>query len=132
MRDAKDAELYWRKAIESLAGADSEMDNGRYYNAVNRAYYAAFQAAIFALLLGGIRTRDERWAHAYVQSEFAGKLVNRRLVYSPNLRETLSLLLRLRRRANYRGTTIRQADTNRAIRLSREFVESVRVVRERS
>ena len=43
------AELYLRKALESLAGAESECANRRFSNCANRAYYAAFQAAISAL-----------------------------------------------------------------------------------
>jgi len=76
--DDQHADLYWRKAIESLAGAESELANERFNNAVNRAYYAAFQAAVTKLLAGGVRTRNGRWAHTYVQSEFIGKLINRR------------------------------------------------------
>src|SRR5205823_6359850 len=41
------------KALESLAGAESELANGRYNNAANRAYYACFQAAIAALQRAG-------------------------------------------------------------------------------
>ena len=38
--------VYLRKAEESLEGANSEFVNGRYNNAVNRCYYACFQAAV--------------------------------------------------------------------------------------
>jgi uncharacterized protein (UPF0332 family) len=123
--------LYWRKAIESLTGAESEFSNGRYNNAVNRAYYAAFQAAITALLREGIRARDGRWAHTFVQSEFVGKLINRRHRYPSDLRETLSNLQLLRHNADYRGATIRRDDANRALGRSRAFVEAVRIGSER-
>ena len=46
MSDLSDAFL--SKARESLEGATSELVNGRYNNAANRAYYACFQAAIAA------------------------------------------------------------------------------------
>ena len=36
------------KALESLAGAESEFVNERYNNTANRAYYAVFHAAIAA------------------------------------------------------------------------------------
>jgi uncharacterized protein (UPF0332 family) len=46
--------VYLSKANESLAGATSELVNGRYNNTANRAYYAVFQAAIAALMQAGI------------------------------------------------------------------------------
>ena len=57
---------YLEKAIESLAGAESEHANKRYNNCANRCYYAMFQAAIAALIAAGIRpTGDrDRWEHA--------------------------------------------------------------------
>jgi uncharacterized protein (UPF0332 family) len=67
MSDDQNADLYLDKAIESLTGAESELANGKYNNATNRAYYAAFQAAIAALLRDGIQARDDRWAHTFVQ-----------------------------------------------------------------
>jgi len=45
------ADLYLAKARASLAGARSELEQHRFDNAANRAYYACFQAAIYALLV---------------------------------------------------------------------------------
>lgn len=52
-----DSLAYLDKAIESLAGAESEYANKRYNNCANRCYYAMFQAAIAALIAAGIRPR---------------------------------------------------------------------------
>lgn len=41
--------VYLAKAEESLLGAISELEQSRYNNSTNRAYYACFQAAITAL-----------------------------------------------------------------------------------
>jgi uncharacterized protein (UPF0332 family) len=125
MSDDQSADLYWDKAIESLTGAESELAHGRYNNAVNRAYYAAFQAAVAVLLNEGVRTRDGRWAHTFVQSEFIGKLINRRHRYPSGLRDTLTTLQVLRHDADYRGGTIKRPEANRAVRRSREFVEAL-------
>jgi uncharacterized protein (UPF0332 family) len=54
------------KAAESLLSTESECSNGRYKSYANRCYYAAFQAAIAALLGGDIRTSSDRWPHAFV------------------------------------------------------------------
>jgi uncharacterized protein (UPF0332 family) len=126
MSDDQNAELYWLKAIESLKGAESELSNGRYNNATNRAYYAVFQAAISALLNDGVRPRDGRWAHTFVQAEFVGRLINRRRRFPPALRDTLSLLQRFRHNADYRGATIDRAEARTAVRRSREFLNAVR------
>ena len=68
------------KAERSLAGAASEHINERYDNTANRCYYAAFQAAIAALLRGGVRPTDPHtgWGHDYVQAQFAEQLIRRR------------------------------------------------------
>ena len=131
MSDGEDADAYLRKAIESLAGAQSELANGRFNNAANRAYYAAFQAVIAALLDDGIRTRTDRWAHKYVQSEFAGTLINQRRRYSSDLRNVLSDLQRLRHDADYRAATIHRVDADLAIRRSRDLVDAIRLGRGR-
>jgi len=119
-------EAYMRKATESLTGAQNEYDNRRFNNSANRAYYAAFQASISALIRDGIWRNDGNWPHTFVQSEFAGRLINRRHRYPPGLRSTLSDLQRFRHRADYRHASITRTDANTAVRQSREFVEAVR------
>jgi uncharacterized protein (UPF0332 family) len=127
----RDPEAYLRKAEESLEGAASELENERFNNAANRAYYAAFQAAISALLRDGIWRGDGKWPHTFVQSEFVGKLINRRRRYPPRLRSTLSDLLQMRHRADYGGSSIQRAEANLAVRRCQEFVETVQLESER-
>jgi uncharacterized protein (UPF0332 family) len=52
--------IYLMKAEECLAGAASELVNQRYNNCANRSYYAAFQAAVSALIQAGIRTQGDQ------------------------------------------------------------------------
>jgi uncharacterized protein (UPF0332 family) len=47
-------QVYLAKAEESLLGAVSELDQGRYNNSVNRSYYACFHAAVAALQHAGL------------------------------------------------------------------------------
>jgi uncharacterized protein (UPF0332 family) len=124
-------EAYIRKADESLAGAQSEYESGRFNNCANRAYYAAFQTAISALLADGIRRGDGKWPHTFVQSEFVGRLVNRRHRYPRRLRGTLADLQILRHHPDYEAVTITRTDASRALRLCREFIEAVRLGSER-
>jgi uncharacterized protein (UPF0332 family) len=126
MSDNRDPDAYMKKARESLAGAQSEFDQERFNNSTNRAYYAAFQAAISALLRDGIRRQDDKWPHTFVQSEFAVRLINRRRRYPARFRASLAELQRLRHRADYRGATITRPDARNALRLSGEFDDAVR------
>ena len=120
-----DISIYLAKASESLLSAESECSNGRYNSCANRCYYAAFQAAIAALLRGGIRTSSDRWPHAFVQSTFAGQLINRRHRYPAEFRSTLGDLQHLRNRADYTIDVITQTEANRGLRRCREFVTAI-------
>src|SRR5439155_542520 len=82
-----------RKARENLASAEADLSAGRLNSAASRAYYAAFQAAVAALIEQGISPRGESWDHKFVISEFSGKLIRRRKVVSGRLTGTLDVLL---------------------------------------
>jgi uncharacterized protein (UPF0332 family) len=130
--DKQRADIYLELASESLAGAHSEYAAGRFNNCANRAYYAAFQAAIAALLREAIRGRDNHWAHTFVQSEFVGKLIHRRHRYPSTLQSSLARLETMRIRADYHGEWISESDASRSLRRSREFVEAIRLTGEKS
>ena len=117
---------YLAKASESLLTAESEFDNGRYNSCANRCYYACFQAAIAAMLSEGIRASGDQWTHPFVQSQFAGQLINRRHRYPATLRSSLTDLQLLRRRADYSTDLITQTEASRGLRRSREFVAAIR------
>ncbi len=120
-------DAFLARARESLAGAESELAIGRYNNAANRSYYACFQAAIAALDAAGIYPTLGRaeWSHTFVQSEFAGQLVNRRKRYPAALRTKLTDTQKVRVRADYRSTPIGEAQARRSHRRAREFVDAV-------
>ena len=117
--------LYLTKALESLAGADSERVNRRYNNCANRCYYAAFQAAIAALVREGIRPTGEQWAHTFVQGQFAGQLIHRRKLYTAVLRDTLPRLQKLRHEADYATYQVTETEVARAFRRSQTFVVAI-------
>jgi uncharacterized protein (UPF0332 family) len=121
------AELWLAKAQASLAGARSELEQRRFDNAANRAYYACFQAAIAALLREGIGTvgGSTTWDHAFVQARFVGELINRRKRYAGDFRDTLSTTIRLRHKADYQYDTVTADQAIRAVRRATRFVEDV-------
>lgn len=61
-----------KMAEEALEGARSEMKNGRFLNAANRAYYAVFHVASAALMAVDIQTRT----HFELRTMFKKHLVN--------------------------------------------------------
>jgi uncharacterized protein (UPF0332 family) len=127
MSTDSNAEAYLSKAQESLDGAESECANRRFNNCANRAYYAAFQAAISALMRERIRAkRGEHWPHGFVQAEFVGKLINRNRRYPSTLRPILSDLLELRSQADYQTDAVTEIEAQRALRKSRGFITAVK------
>jgi len=120
--------LYMLKAEESLLGAESELAQGRYNNAVNRCYYACFQAAVAALSQASISPPGGRgdWSHAFVQSAFVGQLINRRKRYATGLRQVLARNLTLRHKADYDLDLVTQRQAERAVQRTRDFVGAIR------
>lgn len=124
----EDTSDYFEKARESLAGAQSEFINSRYNNCANRCYYAAFQAAIAALIRAGILPtgRSEEWGHDFVQAQFAGQLIHRQKRYPADLRTILGRNYLLRVKADYAHDDVLDVQASRAVARTEEFVEAVR------
>lgn len=121
------SDAFLTKAQESLAGAVSEFEAGRYNNAANRSYYACFQAAIAALDLAGIRPLGGKsgWGHEFVQSQFAGVLINRRKRYPSGMRDTLAQTISLRKQADYGQANVTQTQTARGLARTRALITAV-------
>ncbi len=115
------------KALESLAGAESEFVNERYDNAANRAYYASFHAAIAALQRAGIRPAGDEWGHEFVPGQFDGVLISRRHLYPTELRGMLDRNAGVRLNADYDEDPVTQTEAGRALRRSRTFVRTVQL-----
>ena len=76
------------KARENLATAEICFENKLYNASANRAYYAAFQAAVSALADSGIK--KEKLDHKWVQAEFSGRLITRRKTYPAKVKAYLN------------------------------------------
>ena len=121
---------YMAKSRESLASANADLETGRYNSAANRAYYAAFQAAVALLIENGVRPHGGSWEHKFVMGEFSGTLVRRRKIIPSQHRGVLERLLESRVRADYRAESISRSDARRLVReamaLSREAERALR------
>ena len=126
-----EASVYLEKAEGSLAGAADELGNGRYNNCANRCYYAAFLAAVSALVAAGIQPvgRAGKWGHEFVWAQFVGVLINSRKLYPAELRDTFERLYRLREVADYQPDRITAVQASRAVRRATDVVAAVRARR---
>jgi uncharacterized protein (UPF0332 family) len=122
---ATEAARYLAKARESLASAEADLEAGRHNSAANRAYYAAFQAAVAALIHTEIRPQTGSWQHRFVLSQFSGKLVRRRKLLSADLPATFDRLFRTRIVADYEANSVSPASVSRSVRGAHQFVAEV-------
>ncbi|MCH7952912.1 MAG: HEPN domain-containing protein [Chloroflexi bacterium] len=120
-----EAEGYLAKASESLASARADNRARRYNSAANRAYYAAFQAAVAALIDAGIRPADHDWGHRFVISQFSGKLIRRRKLMPRELRSTLGELFDRRVPADYSTESVSAGDARGAVKRAGRLVGAV-------
>lgn len=120
-----EAEAYLAKARESLASAEADLQTRRFNSAANRAYYAAFQAAVAALIQQGVRPRGASWDHKFVIAEFSGKLVRRRKLVPAKYRRVLDPLLTTRLFADYRADGIVRGTAHRSVSEARGLVNEI-------
>jgi uncharacterized protein (UPF0332 family) len=107
---------------------ESELAHRRFNNCARAAYYACFQAAIAALLSEEIFPRgpEDLWVHDLVRASFVGQLIHRRKQYQATLRRTLTDLLGIRYKADYRVASVSQREAAQAVRRAQEFVREVK------
>ena len=120
-----DPERYLRKARESLVSAKADVAAGRYNSAANRAYYAAFQAAIAALIHNDIRPAQKGWQHKFVINQFSGKLVKRRKMFPAGLVPTIERLFQVRVVGDYETVDVSKGDAGKSFRNATLFVEEI-------
>ena len=114
-----DVDVFLSKAAESVASAEADFAARRYNSCANRCYYAAFQAAIAALLRVGISPKG-KWLHTFVHARF-DDLVYRRKRYPAELRGIWARLHTLREKADYTNDLVTETEARRASRLSRDM-----------
>jgi uncharacterized protein (UPF0332 family) len=109
------------KARQALAGAELLLENGSVEAAINRGYYAAFQAARAALL-----TKDESPnTHSGVIRRFGYHFVRSGQV-SDDVGDVLSTAQAMRGRADYEAVPgLEQSDAANLVEDARWFVRSV-------
>jgi uncharacterized protein (UPF0332 family) len=116
---------YLRKARESLASAEADLEAGRFNSAASRAYYAAFQASVAILFENGIRPRGDAWDHRFVINQLSGKLIARGKVVPARFRGTMDRLLKARLVADYRPASVARGAARGYVREARQLVHEI-------
>ena len=118
--------VYLWKALASLSGAELELARDYFNNAVNRAYYACYQAAVAALVAEGVTPDLENfWPHDVVHAQFAQLLIDTRGCYPRELRVTLKVVFDERLKADYEPDVIGRATAAEAVSRARAFVHAI-------
>jgi uncharacterized protein (UPF0332 family) len=111
------------KAKENLKAAEILFDNQLYDASANRAYYAAFQSAISALLNNGINL--DKIKHESIQALFSSELIHKRKIYPGHLKSYLSDLQTVRDIADYEIKTTSKKVASQQLKNAKEFITEV-------
>jgi uncharacterized protein (UPF0332 family) len=111
------------KAKENLEDAEQALQEGRYNASANRAYYAAFQAAIAALAQESIT--HEKNPHSWVQAQFSERLIKARKYYPSKLASYLMDMQARRDTADYKPTMTSKKTAKEQVQQSKEFLSLI-------
>ncbi len=114
---------FFSKAKENLKIAQISFDNECYNACANRAYFAAFQAAVAALADKDIR--NEKNDHAWVQSEFNLKLIKRKKIYPAKIKVYLLDMQQVRNIADYSPKNISKKLAREQLSQATEMIQLI-------
>jgi uncharacterized protein (UPF0332 family) len=114
------------KAQHNLHAATRDHGQRAFDPCVSRAYFAAFQAAIAALLaLAAYHRRGHYWDHGEVAAEFTRQLIRQRKIFGSALASILDDLKTRRHQADYSPITMSDKIAQRALARATTLVEAV-------
>jgi uncharacterized protein (UPF0332 family) len=115
-------ETFQIKAIENIKMAEFAFENDCYNASANRAYYAAFHAAIVAIVSTGIEPKID---HKIIQTVFADSFFNRRKILSSKYKSYLKDLQDIRNIADYRMLSVSKKLAKQQLEKAKEFIEII-------
>lgn len=116
-------QTFTAKAKENIEAAELLFENQKYNASANRAYYAAFQSAIAALVNAGIQA--DRISHEALQAKFSSELIQRRKIYPNKFRSYLMDLQAVRNDADYELIFVSKKVAQRQLKKAKEYVEVI-------
>lgn len=111
---------FFLKAHENLLAAQLLLEHGYYQASANRAYYAAFHAAIARLSCHGMT--NEKHDHGWVQANFNNEFIHKSKCYPDRFKAYLLDLQAVRNRADYKAEMLSQKIATRQFAKAKEFV----------
>ena len=111
-------DLFLPRAKENLLAAERLFDLDFFNASANRAYYAAFHAALSVLFRNGFTPTTD---HKVVQAMFSGELINRRKIVASRFKGYLQELQDARNDADYKNGVSKQLARTQ-LKKSTEFV----------
>lgn len=118
-----DWHVYFEKAREARRVAEYCYDQQAYNSCANRAYFAAFQMTISALIkLTTFRPTNGEWGHDIVQSQLNVQFVRNRKFISAELGRVLPDLIAIRTMADYEQRMVSEKSAVRALRKAKELM----------
>jgi uncharacterized protein (UPF0332 family) len=123
--------IFLAKAQSNLEAAERDRSHRAFDPCVSRAYFAAFQAAIAALLaLADYRRRGHYWDHGEIAAEFTRRLIRQRKIFGSETAGILDDLKTRRHQADYSTTSMSEKIAERALDRARKLVELIEVALE--
>lgn len=116
-------EAFFAKAAQELATAELAFQSGDFNSTANRAYFAAFHAAIAVLALDGMTntTNEHKWVH----TTFSTHCVHRRKLFPAAFASILPDMMILRHKADYSTEIIAKSKAELQLREARKFVTTL-------
>jgi uncharacterized protein (UPF0332 family) len=115
--------IFLTKAQSNLQAAERDQVQRAFDPCVSRAYFAAFQAAIAALLaLADYRRRGHYWDHGEVAAEFTRRLIRQRKLFGGELASILDDLKTRRHQADYSTVATSDKIAQRALDKAKKLV----------
>jgi uncharacterized protein (UPF0332 family) len=112
-------ETFTQRAEENLSSSAVLFEHGFWNASANRAYYAAFHAAVVFLLRNGIPVEPD---HRKVQNAFNGEAIARRKLLPSRWKEFLGELQDVRNNADYKNKGVSKSRAKEQLSRAREFI----------
>jgi uncharacterized protein (UPF0332 family) len=121
-------QTFFTKAQSNLEAAERDYAHRAFDPCVSRAYFAAFQAAIAALLaLTDYHRRGQYWDHGEVAAEFTRRLIRQRKVFASDLASILDDVKTRRHQADYSTFAMSDKIAQRVLDRAKRLVARVEV-----
>jgi uncharacterized protein (UPF0332 family) len=117
-----DIDVFKLRTRENIQAAEALWNLGFFNASANRAYYAAFHAAMVFLLNNGIPVEPD---HRKVQNAFNGEAIARRKLLPSRWKEFLGEMQDVRNNADYKNKGVSKNRSNEQLSRAKEFISTL-------